>query len=255
MISARKLLKDSCIFLLKHPSIFFYNIIYILPLLFIFGELILLFLCIGTLSILTLTWPDAIYRAALVALGSIGGTFLLIIIYLTTIILSLGLTFYIQTALRKGKTSIYGCIKKALNTCVKAPWFLPVYLIYSFFSQFDSPVWPFVVIALLYVHQQLFDEEYSFFECFAQSWRYFKRSWITLLKFLILLVMAPIAFIILMLFSASLSIVCAYSLPFVSWILSGLAIFLSISCFVFMVFEWIILRIAVNKLYLEMKEE
>ncbi len=135
MIHARKLLKYSFNFLLNNPLLLFYGFIYFLPVIIAIVGVILLTISIGTLSLITFSFPTIINTVFGVLFGSFLALFVMIIFFFAVVVLSLGFTIYIQEHLKKSSATVGDSIKRSLRICRKNLWVVPVYMLYFFCEQ------------------------------------------------------------------------------------------------------------------------
>jgi|GEM_PF-6709012 hypothetical protein len=254
MISARKLLKDSYYMLVQHPSLFFYGILYFLPSMISIISILFLALSVGSLSLIAFSFPSVVKMVAGVLFGSVGTLFLLAFIFFANVIISLGFTIYIESILQKTHVSMLVALKRSWNICFKVGWVVPTYMVYFFLL--TTPFWFLALIAYCYIHQLLIDGEASFSKCFSLSWRHFKQTFWVLVRFFILLVFATsFCFLVAIVFLMFLATLFSFSVgAFLNSIaLLSFGILLYACLFLFWIPGFIIFRIGINKIYLEVK--
>ena len=145
--------------------------------------------------------------------------------------------------LRHEPATFIHALRKSLRICMTVYWVLPLYLLYTWLM--STPFFLIGIILFFYIEQLLFDKEYSFKNCFLLSWKYFKESFWALFRVGILSVMIFLVFLSCALFCIIVAYVHYISILGASFILAVLSIFTTIFI--------VILKIAINKLYLEVK--
>jgi len=252
MIGARKLLGDSFKFLLHNPLLFFYGFIYFLPVILAMVGVILLTISVGTLSLITFSFPTVVRTVFGVMFGSFFAIFFMVLFFFAVVVISLGLTAYVQSHLRGSHASVRASLKKSLAICSSIFWVVPLYLIYFFVS--NSPLWIFAFIAFCYVPQLLVDGHTSLTEVFSLSWDYFKKTFWVMMRFFVLIFLLVIGLLFAALFSLGLA---ALLIPFpgASLIFLLLAIVIFFGVFLFCILGSMIIIIGINKLYLEAKQQ
>jgi hypothetical protein len=252
MIGARKLLKDSFHFLLHNPLLFFYGFIYFLPVIIAIIGILLLTISVGTLSLITFSFPTILKTVFGVLLGSVFAIFFIMFLLFAFIVISLGFTAYIQDLLRGSRASVRKSIKHAFTICSSVVWVVPVYLVYSFL--YNSPLFIVAVIAFWYVPQLLVDRETSFGETFSLSWHYFKKTFWVTIRFFILIIFFMAGLIMAALLSVGLAAL-FIPVPGASFIFALFAIVIFFILFLFSIMASMIITVGINKLYLEAKQQ
>ncbi len=252
MIGARKLLSDSFNFLINNPLLFFYGFIYFLPVIVAIIGVLLLAISVGTLSLVTFSLPTIVSTVFGVVFGSFFAICLMVLFSFAVVVVSLGLTVYIQDLLKGSQATVGDSLKRALTICSSILWVVPVYLLCAFVS--NSPLWLVTFIAFCYVPQLLADGYTSLTEVFSLSWNYLKKTFWVMMRFFILIFLMVIG----LLFAALLSLaLAAFLIPFpgASLVFSALAITIFFGLFLFCVMGSMIVIIGINKLYIEAKQQ
>ncbi|MBY0110075.1 MAG: hypothetical protein K2X90_03125 [Candidatus Babeliaceae bacterium] len=252
MIGARRLLKYSFNFLLSNPLLLFYGFVYFLPVISAIIGVIILAISVGTLSLITFSFPIIVRTVLGVLFGSFFAIGLMILFFFIVILFSLSFTAYVQSNLRHGNSSIKSSFRKSLRICSSVFWVVPTYIVYFFVS--NSILWVFAFAVFCYVPQILLDGEISFTKSFSLSWQYFKKTWWVMARFFMLIIL--IASILLLGALASLSLA-AMLIPFISAsiVFSVLALIIFFGLFLFCILGSMIIIIGTNKLYLEVKQQ
>jgi len=252
MLGARKLLRDSFNFLLENPILFFYGFIYFLPVILAIVGVILLTISVGTLSLITLSFPTIVRTVFGVLFGSFFAIFFMAIFAFAVVVISLGFTIYIQAHLRGLHASVRASLKRSLTICSSIFWVVPVYLIYFFVR--NSPLWIVAFVIFCYIPQLLIDGHTSLTQVFRLSWDYFKKTFWVMVRFFLLIFFLVIGLLLTAIVLLSLA---ALFIPFpgASLFFSLLAIVIFFGIFLFCVMSSMIIIIGINKLYLEAKQQ
>ena len=249
MISARSLLKDSIRVLYKNPLLFFYGLIYFLPVVVAVIASFLLAISAGTLSLITFSIPVIVSGIFGMLFGSFIALFFTAVSFFFIAVVSLAFTLYIQAILRGTHASVYRSLKKSFDICGSVIWVSPAYLLYYFISAMHPLMWVIAFTFFCYIPQLVADGETSLISTFKQSFWYVSATCFVIIKFIILLLSSWIALWAAMLFLAILGATFAF-IPAMSFFFAACALIAAFGAFIFAITWYLIFLVGINKLYL-----
>lgn len=248
MIGARKLFAFSLNFLLKNPLLLFYNLLYFLPVILAFFGMFIVALSVGALSLVTFDFLHILNTVSSIIFGSLFALIVPLVIALPFTVVSLGFTIYIQMRMRSSHISMLNSLNRAWEICKNVWWVVPLHILYIF----SGVVWlgVFTTFLLFYTHQFLLDGETSFMNMLAESWKLLKKTFWVYIRLIIINIIFTGT-----IFSSAIICFILSLIPFISFIFVFLGFFLSIIALLFCVINFIILKIGINKLYLEAQQQ
>ncbi len=164
----------------------------------------------GSPIVMSPFWKSLLPESFILTLQQPYSAYLLFALTCLVLFLLVGVTFIAQALIHKRDTSLVHETAHSLHALLRAPWAM-VYILalamYMSIIQYLMPVqsigspatvlsyaiffaimvtFMFVGIALIYYQQLLYDNYHSFASVIHTSWEYFKNSWLSLLKFFLI---------------------------------------------------------------------